>query len=82
MQCNDQALASLRIETQKNPGPVYGLGDQALASLRIETIFARNQKRVSMIRLSRACGLKQFIDYNIPEGKPDQALASLRIETR
>ena len=55
--------------------------DQALASLRIETSNRFVLSLYSLIRLSRACGLKQDHIYYYDESGVDQALASLRIET-
>ena len=77
----DQALASLRIETKRRRVPLILKLDQALASLRIETIYLRAGVQNMMIRLSRACGLKQFQARQRFRFVIDQALASLRIET-
>ena len=55
----DQALASLRIETWGISWKLEMDLDQALASLRIETSAGSTSGNTKLIRLSRACGLKQ-----------------------
>ena len=77
LQCADQALASLRIETfDANMLPPFP-GDQALASLRIETMASTRFRPSVTIRLSRACGLKQLygtvISYIIGSGSREPA---------
>ena len=54
----DQALASLRIETCLIVCAYSRAADQALASPRIETLIIIEGKGMDTIRLSRACELK------------------------
>ena len=78
---DDQALASLRIETSTIPR--YG----RKPSIRLSRACGLKRCQTSQIcelcqiRLSRACGLKHNMYPPFPFVSTDQALASLRIET-